>query len=89
MRLRMTRYALAMVLSGMVLAACESTQTEDACGADEYGGLVGQPLAAVTLPADLDARIIGPDTAVTMDHRPDRLNIAVDGSGIIETVYCG
>ena len=58
-------------------------------GADDYQGLVGQPLAAVTLPAELDARIIGPDTAVTMDHRPERLNIALSGSGIIERVYCG
>ena len=40
-------------------------------------------------PSELDARIIGPDTAVTMDHRPDRLNIEVNGSGIIERVYCG
>ncbi len=89
MSIRMTQCVLALVLSGMVLAACEATQTEDACGADDYRGLVGQPLAAVTLPADLGARIIGPDTAVTMDFRPERLNIAVDGSGIIERVYCG
>lgn len=89
MRIRMSQYALALMLSGMVLAACEATQTEEACGADDYQGLVGQSLAAVTVPAELDARIIGPDTAVTMDHRPDRLNIAVDGSGIIERVYCG
>ena len=89
MRIRMAQYAIALMLSGMVLAACEATLTEGACGANEYQGLVGQPLAAVTLPAEIDARIIGPDTAVTMDHRPDRLNIALNGSGIIERVYCG
>lgn len=89
MSIRMTQCVLALVLSGTVLAACEATQTEDACGADDYRGLVGHPLAAVTLPADLGARIIGPDTAVTMDFRPERLNIAVDGSGNIERVYCG
>lgn len=89
MRFRTIRYILAVVPSVVVLAACEPTQTEDACGADAYRGLVGRPLAVLTLPANLDARIIGPDTVVTMEHRADRLNIAVDGSGAIEKVYCG
>ena len=89
MGIRVNRYALTLVMCSMVLAACETTQTQNTCGADDYGSLVGQPLAAVTLPADLNARIIGPDTAVTMDHRPERLNIEVDGRGTIERLYCG
>ena len=63
--------------------------TGDACGASGYAGLVGRPLAAVTLPADLGARIVAPDTVVTMDIRPDRLNIATDAGGIVTRVYCG
>ena len=77
----------------LVLAACQvepvaSPQPSD-CGADAYQSLVGAQLAAVTLPADLNARIIGPDTAITMDFRPDRLNIEVEESGWIMAVYCG
>ncbi len=77
----------------LVLAACQPTAAipddGDLCGASAYAGLVGQPLAAVTLPADPGARIIGPDTAVTLDFRPDRLNISTDSAGTIVRVSCG
>lgn len=74
-----------------VLSACGPAVDEPAetCGAAGHQSLVGSQLAAVTLPADLDARIIGPDTMVTQDYRPGRLNIAVDESGTITRVYCG
>ncbi|SFO93257.1 I78 family peptidase inhibitor [Tranquillimonas alkanivorans] len=62
---------------------------EGSCGADGYGSLVGAQLAAVTMPADLNARIIGPDTMVTQDYQPGRLNIVVDEDGYITRVYCG
>ena len=61
----------------------------DACGASGYRGLIGSPLAAVTLPAGLNARILGPDTAATTDFVPERLNLWVSRSGLIERVYCG
>lgn len=63
----------------------------DACGAAALQDLVGQDegaLAAMTFPADR-VRVIGPDTAVTMDYRPDRLNIEVGRDGTILRVYCG
>ena len=59
------------------------------CGAGDYAGLIGKNLAAVTLPADLGARVIGPDTAVTQDYRPDRLNIHTDDDGTITELTCG
>ena len=62
---------------------------DDSCGAYDYEGLVGTKLAAVTLPADLGARIIGPDTAVTQDYRPDRLNIHTGEDGTITELTCG
>jgi len=34
-------------------------------------------------------RVIGPDTAVTMDYSPERINIRVDGRGLITAVDCG
>jgi hypothetical protein len=62
---------------------------DDACGADDYAGLVGANIAAVTLPADLNARILGPDDAATMDFIPDRLNILTDEDGVILSLDCG
>jgi hypothetical protein len=37
----------------------------------------------------LARRMIGPGTMVTMDHRPDRLNICFDERGVITRVYKG
>ena len=77
----------------LALAACQvetvATPAPSDCGADAYQSLVGANLAAVTLPADLGARIIEPGMAVTMDYRPDRMNIEVEESGWIMAVYCG
>lgn len=33
--------------------------------------------------------IIRPDTIVTQDYRPDRLNIALNSAKIVTKVYCG
>ena len=71
------------------LAACKEEPPSDTCGAEDYAGLEGKMLAAVTLPADLGARITGPDRMVTQDYRPDRLNIWVNEAGVIERLYCG
>ena len=62
---------------------------EDTCGANDYASLIGSPLAAVTLPADLNDRVIEPDSAVTMDFAPDRLNIYLDEAGTIISLSCG
>ncbi len=76
---------------GLALASCQSAGggAADECGAGDYQSLVGSSIAAVTLPADLNHRVIGPDDAYTMDYRPDRLNIYTDEDGIITEVKCG
>lgn len=61
----------------------------DTCGAADYRGLVGAPLAAVTLPADLDDRVLRPGQPATMDYRASRLNIVVDAAGMIVDLRCG
>lgn len=61
----------------------------DTCGAADYRGLVGAPLAAVTLPADLDDRVLRPGQAATTDYRAERLNILVDAEGTIVDLRCG
>lgn len=68
----------------------EEPAPETACGANELQYLVGQPqtaLAGLRLPAS--TRFIGPNTAVTMDYNPERLNIRYNERGIIVEVYCG
>lgn len=86
----------AAALSGLfLLAGCATEEVNtanvasDACGAEGYQSLVGQPLAAVSLPASLKSRIIQPDDLVTQDYVEDRLNIETDTRGTIMRVFCG
>ncbi|CTQ32636.1 I78 family peptidase inhibitor [Jannaschia rubra] len=74
-----------------LLAACRTDAAEppDGCGAGHLQSFVGQALADVTLPADRTTRVVRPDQAVTLDHRPDRLNVLLDDGDRIERVYCG
>lgn len=81
-----------VLLAAPLLAACQPAAVPpaaDACGAAGYQSLTGALLAAVTLPADLDARIIQPDSAMTLEYRAERLNIRVDDAGRIIAVTCG
>lgn len=63
---------------------------DDSCGAEARSYLIGQPVSEV----DLDTlartvRVIRPGDAVTMDHRPDRLNLDLDDNGVILRPWCG
>ena len=62
---------------------------EDLCKSADYQSLIGTNAAAVTLPAELPHRILGPNDAATMDFRADRLNILTDDAGIVIEVKCG
>jgi hypothetical protein len=78
----------------LLLTSCGQTITSggtepDTCGKDSYASLIGVQLAATTFPADLNARIIPPDTAVTLDFLAERLNIFTDADGIITRISCG
>lgn len=60
------------------------------CAAEAYQVLVGQPIGEIdteSLPVPL--RIYGPDQMITMDHRPDRMNIVLDADDIVVEVRCG
>jgi hypothetical protein len=59
------------------------------CDAAGYSAMVGLNIATVTLPADLEQRVIYPGQAVTMDFRPNRMNIEVSETGTIRRIYCG
>jgi hypothetical protein len=50
--------------------------------------MIGTNIAAVTLPADANIRVVQPDTIVTDDFRPDRLNVIADADGVITGLEC-
>ena len=62
----------------------------DACGATEYQAWIGTNVADID-EADLPEpnRVYVEGDAVTMDHRPDRLNVVTDADGNIVEVSCG
>ena len=94
------RRALAlMAVAG--LTACtpmprsEVMNDELGCGDGKVTKLVGQvwseSLRAGTLKHSgaRELRVIAPGMAVTMDYRPDRLNIETDAQGRITRIKCG
>lgn len=62
----------------------------DACGAARLQHLVGSPLPQ-PFSHDGDVRIYTSGSPVTMDHRPDRLNIELASGGAprVVAVSCG
>ncbi|QGX99606.1 hypothetical protein EI983_15565 [Roseovarius faecimaris] len=88
------RYA---ILCGLLLAGCMQTTApapapdpDDSCGKAMFADLVGEPAANHSFDAAPgDVRVIYPGQAVTMDHRPDRLNVDVNRNGDIGRLWCG
>lgn len=62
---------------------------DDPCDAAGYQAMLGAAIAAVTLPASLDHRVIGPDTIVTQDFVATRLNFYTNKDGVITRIACG
>lgn len=63
---------------------------EDACNAGQYVNLIGRPADMPGVPeAGPLVRHIRPDTQVTMDYRPERLNIDISAEGDITGFRCG
>lgn len=65
-------------------------EPEDTCGAAAYEPFIGTFVD--DLPSGLldreDMRIIGPNTPITKDLRPNRVNLMVDEEGTITEVRC-
>ena len=65
-------------------------QVADTCGMTDLESFIGQ--VASEIPEDElpeSARIVAPDTQVTEDYRPMRLNVLTDEDGIILSMKCG
>ncbi|SDC75449.1 I78 family peptidase inhibitor [Ruegeria marina] len=84
----------------LLLAACSGAaeQTPAAgpapldlgmCGGEGLEGIIGQPVADVMARLPDGVRVIGPDTVVTQDYRPDRLNVTTDEAGTVTGFACG
>lgn len=83
------------ILPLLVLAACDQpappapAPDRDLCKASGFQGLVGQPETVVkTMMLPAGSRLIGPGDAVTMDFRPDRLNIEIGTDRRIARIGC-
>jgi hypothetical protein len=63
----------------------------DTCKAQTLQGLIGQPAGNVrTVRAPGPVRIIAPATVYDQEeYRSDRLNVFVNGDGIISSISCG
>ncbi len=86
------RYALFGCLALMgCMPQPEPTAAPDTsdCGATRYADLIGEPERNHTLEAEGGVRIIPPNSAVTMDHNPMRLNVDVNVDGDIARLWCG
>jgi hypothetical protein len=66
----------------------EEATAQDTCGAAAYSAMIGTSIAAASFPATPNIRVIMPDSVVTEDFRPDRLNVIVDASGNITALEC-
>ena len=76
----------AILLIGCVPAPPAPSISCDAVG---LAGLVGRDVSVLqTMRFGVTTRVIGPDTAVTKDFNPDRLNITHDKTGLITNVGC-
>lgn len=88
----------ALLLTPLLLLGCVEPQapveppqppTAPGCIADSLQGLVGQPSeVAERMSLPPGSRIIGPNQPVTMDFRPDRLNIETGRTGLITKISC-
>jgi len=61
---------------------------QDTCNAARYGNLIGTNISEAALSESPDTRIVSPDSIVTQDFRPDRLNVIVDEDGQISSLEC-
>lgn len=83
------RFIPVIALLGACMPHPDKSGPDAACDVGRYAGLIGQNIAAVSGPASPMLRLIGPDTMVTYDYRPDRTNIYFGADGIITRVACG
>lgn len=88
-----------LVCVALLVAGCSQAGASDeggptaqdlsACNGEALVTFIGQPATQLDGQLPEDARVIGPDTAVTQDYRPDRINVDVDADGNVTGIRCG
>ncbi len=74
------------------VADAEPTGTCSSSGLERFVGQTATPETEAEMKAASGAkvvRMVGPDMAVTMDHRPDRLQVNLDRNGRVQSARCG
>lgn len=89
MRLYGAALILGLVLPTAGLAVAPEAPEKSACLTDTQKEFVGLDVDAVQDQLPERARIIPPESAVTQDFRPDRVNVDIDEDGIVTGVWCG
>ena len=96
----MTKH-LVSVVSILWLAGCQMSAPQvslpnlgndmvENCGAEDLQNLIGQPKSVLdSMRFSQTLRVIEPGMMVTEDYSPSRLNIYVNGAGIISELRCG
>ena len=87
----MRQWIIAAV-AGLMLTGCvqQEPAPPDACGAGALQMLRGQPGEALDgMALEGPVRVLPPGAMMTMDHRPERLNVELDAAGRIARLWCG
>lgn len=71
------------------LAQSDDDDAQTSCLTDEQMALVGEDGDSAQAILPELSRIIPPDSAVTQDYRPERVNVDLDEDGTIIRVWCG
>ncbi|MDQ1230820.1 hypothetical protein QE379_002246 [Sphingomonas sp. SORGH_AS 879] len=94
--IRVLALAVSFGLAACAPAPRTETMTDDlGCGDGKVARLVGKVWAesmrdqVMKTSGARTLRVIAPDTVVTMDFRPDRLNVETDAQGRIIRFKCG
>jgi hypothetical protein len=84
-------FAIVGPVFAIQLGGCVPTPPATSLNCDAAGlaDLVGRDVSVLqTMRFGVTTRIIGPDTAVTKDFNPDRLNFTHDKTGLIIDIGC-
>ena len=87
----------------IVLAACAETDLPEPgsaeldaapvdlafCKGEPFAQSGGQPVSTIQASLPERSRVLGPDDIATQDYRIDRLNVYVNGAGVIQRLTCG
>ncbi len=59
------------------------------CKGEPFADAIGQPVSDIQAQLPERSRVLGPDDIATQDYRIDRLNVYVNGAGVIQRLTCG